>query len=174
MGLSDRRLRELVAAGALLRLGHGVYRRADAPLADEELIEVAARAPDATLCLMTALSHHDLTDRIPTRIHVALPCGRRAPRVRAHVQWHRFDAATFAVGRDALDLGDGLTIGLYGPERCIIDAFRLRHLVGEDVAVEALRRWLRRQGSTPSSLLMLARAFPKAAPSLRATLQVLL
>lgn len=69
---------------------------------------------------------------------------------------------------------DELTIGIYGPQRCIIDAFRLRHQEGDDVAVEALRRWLRQHGAQPGKLLAMAGHFPKAQPALRAALQVLL
>ena len=39
---------------------------------------------------------------------------------------------------------DGLALGVYSAERSIIDAFRLRHQEGEELAIEALRRWLRR------------------------------
>jgi predicted transcriptional regulator of viral defense system len=173
-GLSDRRLRALVAAGDVVRLGRGVYRRADAPPVDEDLHEVAARAPDATLCLVTALARHGLSDEIPQRLDVALPRDRRAPKVHAAVAWHRFDPETYQLGREVLDVGDGLTIGLYGPERCVVDAFRLRHREGEEVAIEALRRWLRRPGSTPATLLRLAHHFPHAEPALLAALKVLL
>jgi len=69
---------------------------------------------------------------------------------------------------------EGLTIGLYSPERTIIDAFRLRHELGADVANEALKRWLRRRGSTPASLLALSRSFPQALPTLSSTLEILL
>jgi predicted transcriptional regulator of viral defense system len=62
-----------LADGALERLAHGLYRKADAPPADLDRIEIALRAWDATLCLTTALSHHDLTDVIPSQIDVALP-----------------------------------------------------------------------------------------------------
>ena len=40
-------------------------------------LEIALRASDATLCLTTALSHHDLTDVIPPEIDLALPRSRR-------------------------------------------------------------------------------------------------
>jgi len=173
-GISDRRLRQLVDDHTLVRIGRGVYRRADAAPADEDLLEIAHRVPDATLCLVTALARHELTDRIPDRIDVALPRRRRSPRVTALVRWHRFDELTFALGRDALAIDDGLTIGLYSPERCVIDAFRLRHLEGEEVAVEALRRWLRQSGATPATLLSMARAFPKAEPAVRDALRILL
>lgn len=173
-GLSDRALTSLVADGSLERLGRGVYRKTDAPLADHDLVEVALRAPDATLCLLSALAHHDLTDAIPTTIDVALPRSRRAPKVEAPVTWHRFQEATFLLGREMMDVDDGVQIGLYSPERCVVDAFRLRHRIGEDVAIEALKRWLRRPGAVPAELLALARSFPKAEPSLLRTLQVLL
>ena len=67
-----------------------------------------------------------------------------------------------------------MVIGLYDQERCIIDAFRLRHLEGTETAVEALRRWLRRPRTQPTRLLAMARAFPKAEPALRSTLEILL
>lgn len=173
-GLSDRALSSLVADGTFERLGRGVYRKTDAPLADHDLIEVALRAPDATLCLVTALAHHDLTNAIPTTIDVALPRSRRAPKVEAPVTWHRFRDDTFGVGRELLDVDDGVRIGVYSPERSIVDAFRLRHRVGEDVAIEALKRWLRRPRAVPAELLALARSFPKAEPALLRALQVLL
>lgn len=168
------RLRALLESGAVVRSDRGLYRRADAPLGDEDLQAIALRAPGATLCLLTALSHQDLTDQIPTRIDVALPRQRRPPKIDLPIAWHRFDAGTYDLGRDVLDLGGGLSIGLYSPERCVTDAFRLRHLLGEEVAVEALKRWLRRPGSTPGALLALAKAFPKAEASLRDRLRVLL
>jgi hypothetical protein len=108
------------------------------------------------------------------RIDVALPRGQRHPRTQAPASWHAFAADTFDLGRDELQLTDDASIGLYSPQRCIVDAFRLRHLEGPETAIEALRRWLRRRGSQPATLLALARAFPKAEPALRAALEVLL
>ena len=172
-GLSDRRLRELVADGALERLGHGLYRKVDAPPADLDRIEIALRAPDATLCLTTALSHHDLTDVIPAVIDVALPRSRRPPRVSAPVRWHRFHEDTFYLGRETIEVDQGLSLGLYSAERSVIDAFRLRHLQGEELAVEALRRWLQRPGATPAHLLTIAGPFPQVEPSLLYALRIL-
>lgn len=174
-GLSNRRLYELRDAGALEQLGRGLYRRSIAARdADPDLLEIAHRAPRATLCLTTALARHDLSDAIPAYIDVALPRGQRQPHTQAPVTWHTFAPDTFDLGRDKLDLNDDTTIGLYSPERCIIDAFRLRHLEGPEPAIEALRRWLRRHGSQPATLLNMARAFPKAEPALRAALEILL
>jgi len=174
-GLSDRRLYSLRDAGLIEPLGRGLFERADAVGdADSDLLEIAHRAPQATLCLTTALARHGLSDAIPASIDIALPRGQRHPRTQAPVTWHSFDLGTFDVGRDDLTLTAELDIGLYNPERCIIDAFRLRHLEGAETAVEALRRWLRRPGAQPATLLAMARAFPKAGPALRSTLEILL
>ena len=174
-GLSDRRLYSLRDTGLIEQLGRGLFQRADsAGDADPDLIEIAHRAPQAALCLTTALARHGLTDAIPARIDAALPRGQRHPATAAPVSWHAFAADTFEIGRDELALTEQTSIGLYNPQRCIIDAFRLRHLEGPEQAVEALRRWLRRRGSQPAELLAMARAFPKAEPALRSALEILL
>ena len=172
-GLSERRLRELVADRVVDRLGHGVYRKVDSPPTDLDRVELALRAPDATLCLISALSHHDLIDTIPGVIDVALPRHQRPPNVSAPVRWHRFDAFTFHLGRQNMPVDDGIELGVYSAERCIVDIFRLRHQEGEDLAIQALKRWLKRPGVAPADLLSMARHFPKGEPSLLNALRIL-
>jgi predicted transcriptional regulator of viral defense system len=158
-----RRLRALREAGAVERLGRGLYRRSDLPPADLDLIEIAARAQSATICLTTALARYDLIDAIPGRIDIAIPRGTRAPRTDAPVKWHRFDARTFALGRESIPVDDGETqIGIYSPERSIVDAFRLRGTEGYETATDALSNWLKRPGSHPSALLKIASELPRA------------
>jgi predicted transcriptional regulator of viral defense system len=175
-GVSDRRLRNLREAGKIERVARGLYRQAGASgdLADLDLVEIAQRAPRATLCLVTALACHGLTDQIPARIDVALPRGERARAVMAPVTWHRFAVSTFEVGRGEISAGADTRIGLYTPERCLVDMFRLRHQEGSDVALDALKAWLRRPGSQPGLLLKMASCFPRAGAPLRTVLEVLL
>lgn len=172
-GVSDRRLRALVTDGVLERLGRGLYRKTDAPPADLDRIEIALRAPEATLCLTSALSLHDLTDAIPFEIDVALPRSRRLPRVSVPVRWHRFHEDTFLIERETIEVDEGLFLGVYSAARSVIDAFRLRHQEGEELAVEALRRWLKREEAAPADLLAIARNFPKVEPSLLTALRIL-
>jgi len=172
-GVSDRRLKGYVDDGLLERLGHGVYRKTDAPPADLDRIEVALRAPEATLCLSSALSVHDLTDTIPSAIDIALPRSKRPPRVSAPVRWHRFHEDTFLIGRETIEVDEGVALGLYSAERCVIDAFRLAHHEGQELASEALRRWLKRRGAAPAKLLAMARHFPKVEPPLLHALRIL-
>ena len=173
LGVSDRALYGWRDRGLVEQLARGIFVHPDLQ-ADADLAEIAIRAPDATMCLTTALARHHLVDDIPSMIDVALPRSRRAPSTSAPVTWHRFDEDTFEIGRDELAVHGRLTIGIYNPTRSIVDAFRLRHLYGEDLAVAALRRWLTTRGEQPAELLDAARSFPTAEPSLRRALQVLL
>ena len=172
-GLTRRGLMSLQKDGDIERIGRGIYRRSDAALADQDLLEIAVKAHRPTLCLISALTRHELTDQIPTKHDVAVPRGEWQPAVLAAVRWHKFDTATFDVGRTEVDIDDQYKIGLYDAPRSIIDAFRLRHVIGPDVANEALRRWLR-NGGRPTELLRYSKSFPHARPSILNALQILL
>lgn len=71
-------------------------------------------------------------------------------------------------------MGARRPIGIYSAERSIIDAVRLRHHQGSDIAWEALRRWLGKPRRSPAKLIELARQLPRAEPALRQALEVLL
>lgn len=176
LGLSRYRLYELARAGEYEQIAPGIYARVGV-LDDTTagLASVALRKPAATLCLLSALSLHDLTDEIPRVSDIALPRRERGlVTTYAKVSWHYFEPTTFTIGRQEHRLVDDIAIGLYSPERTIADTFRLRYEIGTDVANEALRRWLARRTSQPAQLLQIAKSFPKAYPSVRAALEVLL
>jgi predicted transcriptional regulator of viral defense system len=174
-GLTRHELYRMLDEGKLERIAHGLYHRSDSDWGgDIDLIEITMRAPDATLCLTSALARHGLTDEIPGSIDIALPRGRWHPATVAPVTWHSFDPETFDIGRESLSLDDTHVIGIYSPERCIIDAFRLRHREGSDLAISATKAWLRQPGHHPAALLDLAQHFPKALPPLRTTLETIL
>ncbi len=173
-GLSEHHVRRLVAEGRLERLGRGIYHQSEVLSVDEDLCLVAAAAPEATLCLLSALARHDLTDRIPSRFDVALPRSRRPPKLNAPVLWHRFADETFSLGRQLVALDGRRRIGLYSAERTLVDVFRIRHLEGVDLAHASLKRWLRAGDSQPADLLALARRFPRTEPAIRQALELLL
>lgn len=97
---------------------------------------------------------------------LALPRGSWPPVTWFAVRWHHFDPATIDIGRQTLEIDNGGRIGPHSAQRSIIDAFRMRHLEGVDMASEAVKRWLRR--GQPSELLPAAKAFRQVlAPCVR-------
>ncbi|MGH3351748.1 MAG: type IV toxin-antitoxin system AbiEi family antitoxin domain-containing protein [Nocardioides sp.] len=172
MRINERQLRTLLDSGEIMKVSRGLYRK-EGSIGDDDLLDIAAKSPMATICLRSALSRHGLIDDIPAEYDIAIPRGTWTPATIAPVRWSQFDRTTFGLGRDLLDLDDDHTIGIYSSERSIIDAFRLRHIHGPDLPNETLKRWLRR-GGQPSELLKMSRSFPRAATAIRKTLEVLL
>lgn len=161
-GLSRSALYRSVRAGRLDRIARGIYLPADASAADWDQLEAATRRTDATICLTSALAHHDLTDAIPAALDVAIPRGSRTPASTGAIAWHQFDRPTFEIGREQITIpGSDQTIGIYSAERSIADAFRLRGDVGYELARDALREWLRR-GGKPARLIEIASRLPRA------------
>lgn len=173
-GISAERLYAYRSEGLLDQIGRGLYRWADTPAIDHDLVEISCRVRQGTLCLLTALARHDLTDAIPGRIDVAIPRGTRFPILRSSIEIHVFAAKTFDLGREEFDVGEGFKVGLFSAERSLIDVIRLRHREGAEVAWEALRRWIRRRGSKPAALIELAKQFHGAERPVRQALEVVL
>ncbi|MGI8393771.1 type IV toxin-antitoxin system AbiEi family antitoxin domain-containing protein [Leucobacter sp. W1038] len=161
------------AEGRWDRIGRGIYLPADAPAIDWDQLEAATRRPEATICLLSALARYDLTDAIPDALDVAIPRGMRTPMTESAICWHRFDAATFKLGRDEILIpGSSQHIGLYSAERTIVDCFRLRSTVGYEVVRDATKEWLRR-GGKPAELMAFATQLPRAKAPLLQTLEVI-
>jgi predicted transcriptional regulator of viral defense system len=145
--------------GALIELSRGIYRVADAPAtAHLDLVAVCRRVPDGMICLNSAASFWDLTDEMPGVVHIAVARGRHRPRIAyPPTRVHVFSADTFALGRVQQPLESSDTIAVSSKERTVVDLLRLRARVGRDVALSALRAYLREGDAKPGELLALAR-----------------
>ncbi|CAM3690975.1 type IV toxin-antitoxin system AbiEi family antitoxin domain-containing protein [Isoptericola cucumis] len=172
-GLRKDEVYRMARSGELERIGRGVYiRPGELDPAVASLAGATAVKPAATMCLTSALVYHGLSDEIPVATDIALPRGTRFPAGFEHVTWHAFGQATFDVGRTVMSEHPELRV--YSAERTIVDAYRIAHLEGIDQANEALRRWVRRSGSSPAELLRTAGHFPRTVAVIHRALQVLL
>ncbi|TWP33850.1 type IV toxin-antitoxin system AbiEi family antitoxin domain-containing protein [Leekyejoonella antrihumi] len=173
LGMSKSGLYRATRDGRFERIARGIYRDRNAPTADWDWIEAATRRPEATICLTSALALYDLTDTIPHTLDIAIPRGSRIPTTEAAIEWHLFDRQTFDLGRTEIDItGSSLRIGIYSPERCIADAFRMRGAVGYELGRDALREWLRR-GGKPAHLMEIASRIPRSKGPLLRTLEAI-
>ena len=159
-GLSYRDLYQMRDNGELIELSRGVFRSAQAPAATfPDLLAVAYRAPLGVICAVSAAAAHDLTDEIPARVQVAVPRGHHRPTIAyPPVQVFSFDVDTFDLGIAQLEAAPGEAVRIHDPARTVVDLMRLRHQVGEHVALTVLRRHLRGRGAEPAVLLEYARA----------------
>ena len=158
-GVDSRALRRLVEEGAVERLGRGLYRRADAEITEHHTHgAVSARVPGAIICLLTALRIHDIGTQLPAQVWIAIPHKARTPRVPSlPIRIVRFSGAALRYGVEDADF-EGVPGRITSPARTIVDCFRLRRLVGLDVALEAIRDALVDRKTTPSEILRAAEA----------------
>ncbi|WP_020669890.1 type IV toxin-antitoxin system AbiEi family antitoxin domain-containing protein [Amycolatopsis nigrescens] len=169
-GISRTGLHRLKLAGAVVELSRGVYRNADAPeSAHLDLLAVAHRVPRAVVCLISALALHELTDEVPVAAQFAVPRPRNLPVVGyPPVEFVRFDAETFDLGRGEFEAAPGEPVPVYDAARSVVDAMRLRHRVGEPVALRALRHYLTRRDARPGDLVSYARQLDVEGPVTKA------
>jgi predicted transcriptional regulator of viral defense system len=158
-GIHPAALYSLVEAGQLTRLARGLYRLADAQeFSNPDLAVVAAKAPDAVVCLISALSFHGITTQVPRAVYLAVSRGRYAGlRLRSPpVKIYRFDAATFGEGIEIHEI-DGVTARIYGVARTLADCFKYRNKLGLDIAIEALRFARERKRTSNREIIHFAR-----------------
>ncbi|MDH3601240.1 MAG: type IV toxin-antitoxin system AbiEi family antitoxin domain-containing protein [Candidatus Tectomicrobia bacterium] len=140
LGIPFYDLQQLVAEGVAERVARGLYRLTDAePSEHYSLAAVCARAPNAIVCLLSALRYHDIGTQLPRDIWIAIPRRSRAPRVEGFpIRLVRFSGPSLSYGVEEIRL-ENVPVKLTTPARTVVDCFRFRRLVGRDVALEALR-----------------------------------
>ena len=134
-GFTKDQVYSLLEWDEIERVVRGLYVRPEVLQPALTMLAAAtALREDATLCLTSALVHHDLSDAIPFTSDIALPRGTHHPVGLSNVSWHSFDPATFLIGREHADAGGGVKVAIYSAEPSIVDTFRLTHQEGSDVA----------------------------------------
>ena len=172
-GIPRTTLHRLTQQGKVRALSRGLYLNGTEKTIDLDLAEIAAKAPNATICLTSALTEHGLSDAISKSYDLAIPRGTWAPKTTAAVTWHRFDPKTFDLGRsDQSILGTELKIGIYSAERTLADLSRHPKMNRAEL-VEGIRRWLRQPGNHPAKLLKISQQLPGARFHIQRILEIL-
>ena len=154
LGIHRSVLRSWLRSGAAERVGRGVYRRTDTEPSEHETIAlVAARVPQAVVCLLTALRVHGLGTQAPREIWIAIDRKARKPQLGGlPVRVVRFSGPMLTCGVETREI-QGLPVQITSPARTVVDCFRYRNKIGLDVALEAMREVLAtRRASIPEIL----------------------
>ena len=144
--LPPRLLRRLAGRGELERVGRGLYRHPEAPLTEHHsLALVSKRYPEVTICLLSALQFHELTSQWPREVWVALGPGDWAPAASpVRLRLTRMSGMSRTEGMEEHQI-EGVSVEVFGPAKTVADCFKFRSKVGLDVAIEALRDYLRQK-----------------------------
>ena len=156
-GISHRGLQTLVADGTVEKLGKGLYRLSEVePTELETIAMVAAATPNAILCLLTALSLHDIGTQSPHEVWIAIDRKAHKPiHFPARVRVMRFSGAMLTYGI-IRNVAQGVPFRVTSPARTVVDCFRYRNKLGLDVALEALQDILRSRSATVDEIMRAA------------------
>ena len=156
-GFQTRDIRQLLAAGKIVKVKPGVYRLSETqPAETSGLVEVCLAIPKAVICLTTALAFYDLTTFVPTTISYAiLRSDKPIKLVHPPTEPYFFSNTQYRAGIEHQKLKAG-AIRIYGMEKTICDCFRLRNRIGEDLALEGLKAYLQLRTRNLPTLMQFA------------------
>ena len=158
LGIPEHVVYKMVQDGELIKEARGVYRLADGdPLGNPDLVQVSLLAPKAVICLISALYFHELTTQIPHSVYIAMPQNTDRPRLSyppLEVFW--VTNSLHKVGVDVHVL-DGVQVRIYNRERTVTDCFKFRKRIGEEIALEALKDYVKQPDLDVHKLLEYAK-----------------
>ena len=158
IGVDRRVLKRLVDRGELMRRSRGVYTLPDhEPTRHTGMAEVCARAPSATVCLISALDFHELTTQIAHAVWIMIDRKGRRPKIEyPPIEVVYASGASLTAGVETHEI-EGVKVRITSPAKTVADCFKYRDCVGQDVAVEALRDCLHQRKATPSQIYEMAK-----------------
>ncbi|MCC6501258.1 MAG: type IV toxin-antitoxin system AbiEi family antitoxin domain-containing protein [Anaerolineales bacterium] len=158
LGVPKHVLYEMVKAGELVREAQGIYRLSDSdPLGNPDLVNLSLRVPRAVFCLISALYFHELTTQIPHQVYFALPRDVKTPKIQVPpIRAFHFSQETYKAGILEHEL-DGVKVKIYDREKTIADCFKFREKIGMDIALEAVRDYLKQPKLNVPLLMKYAR-----------------
>ncbi len=145
-GIHRTMLYAMLERGVIQRLSRGLYRLTDLPpMRDPDLMTVCRKAPTGVICLISALFFHEITNQIPHEVQLAVVRKTASPHIDyPPTRVFIYSESTFKEGIET-HIIDGVTIKIYSPAKTVADCFKYRNKIGLDVAVEALKMYLKRR-----------------------------
>jgi predicted transcriptional regulator of viral defense system len=150
-----RDIAKLVQKGRLEKMKAGLYKLPEINISTDisaSLVEVSHAVPNGVIALASALAHYELTTFVPPEIYVAISMSAKPPRIKyPPVRFFYYPERFFKSGIEVIKTSAG-TVRIYNREKTICDMFRYRDKLGENLALEALKNYLRRKDSNIKKL----------------------
>ncbi len=158
VGIPREYLIRLYRKGQLKRIKRGMYSFPETQVSERQpLMEIAKQAPNAVICLISALDFHELTTQIPHEVWIAIRKSSWKPNIDyppINVSYLSGQAFLYGIQKHNIN---GVTIKIYSPAKTVADCFKFRNKIGHDVAIEALREIWRYRKATINELLEAAK-----------------
>ena len=154
LGIPKHVIYYMVHNGELIKESRGLYSLAEArSLENPDLVQAGLLIPKGVVFLISALYFHNLTTQIPHQVYIALPQKIKKPRINyPPIRFFYLSDEQYLAGIQEHSI-DGIVVRIYDKEKTITDCFKYRNQIGADIALEALKGYMR-QPSPNVHLLM--------------------
>jgi len=144
IGIHTRTISTAMADGVIEKLKPGLYRWLDRPMvAHQGFFDIALAVPKAVICLHSALAYYELTRAQPSQTMAAIPREAKPPKYfYPPAEIFYFSHHLYLLGAKTISEKSG-RFTIYDREKTIVDCFRYRKKLGEAVAVEGIRNYLK-------------------------------
>lgn len=145
-GIQTRDIAKAIENGIIEKIKPGLYKLVNYEHDENEsFVEVCHANKRAVICMLSAASYYELTTFNPSEIYVAVPNNTdkfvlRYPPIKVYY----FADSYYSPGIEILQTKSGI-VRIYNKEKTIGDLFRYINKIGEDIAVEALKKYLQNQ-----------------------------
>ena len=164
-GITSATISRMEQKGLLNQLSRGLYQLPDAPLDANHSLAVAAKlVPNGVVCHISALAFHELTDRIPPFVWMAIgPRDWRPTITQPRIQIMRFGPKVFDKGIQHYTM-ERIRVPVYSPAKTVVDLFKsathqkafYNSSTGFAHATQGMKEALRLRKATPAEIAKFA------------------
>jgi predicted transcriptional regulator of viral defense system len=144
-GIPKHIIYSMFSEGIIVREERGLYcLTSKLQFSNPDFVKIRLCVPKAVICLSSALYFYHLTTQIPSSVYIALPRNIRLPKLSyPPIEVIRLSSKPYLAGIDDHVL-DGVQIKIYSPEKTITDCFKFKSKIGNDIAIEALKDYMKK------------------------------
>ena len=170
-GIHTREIAKALEDGIIEKIKRGLYKLVEYSFDEHESFAAICNAnSNAVICLLSASSYYELTTFIPSEVYVALPMYISRFKLNyPPIQLYYFQGEKYEIGIEEIMTESG-KVKIYNREKTIVDLFRYKDKLGEDVTLEALKTFMRstdKKVSTLSDIAYKLGAYKKMEPYIK-------
>jgi predicted transcriptional regulator of viral defense system len=143
-GIHTREIASALREGLIQKIKRGLYKLVNYPRDNySSFLDVCRANKAAVICLNSALAYHHLTTFNPSIVTVAVPHNTDLFKITyPPTKVFFFPGVLYSLGSEKVETRDGDFV-VYNREKTLCDMFRYRKKLGEDLALEGLKHYLR-------------------------------
>lgn len=152
-GIHSEYLLRMFRNGDLKKVRRGLYSLPEMQTSESfSLAEVAKRAPNAVICLISALEFYQVTTQITHKVWITVQNKSWEPKFDyPPIEIVRQSEPAFSFGIVEYEVAN-VMLKIYSPAKTVADCFKFRNKIGLDVALEALRETWKNKKATMDEL----------------------